>query len=130
MTGLSSTAAWLESQGLAHLCGRLGSLSLERLQALMISDYASLGVTSMSDKQKLFKALQSAGRGTGAPTPPLVSPQLTPQASATGRCDRPRIRRWMLGAAGGAKPPPAAGSVGCQLRATFAPALAGARTML
>ncbi|KAL4433699.1 hypothetical protein ABPG75_000140 [Micractinium tetrahymenae] len=82
-TGSSAggTAAWLESQGLAHLCGRLGSLSLSQLQALMISEYQALGVTNMSDKQRLFKALQGAG------TPPLVSPQLTPQASATGRAE-------------------------------------------
>lgn len=82
-----STAAWLESQGLAHLCGRLGSLSLSQLHSMMISEYAQLGVTNMADKQRLFKALQSAGtgRGPGAPTPPTVSPQLTPQASGTGR---------------------------------------------
>ncbi|KAL4450674.1 hypothetical protein ABPG77_001030 [Micractinium sp. CCAP 211/92] len=56
---------------------------------MMISDYGQLGVTSMADKQRLFKALQSAGTGraSSAPTPPTVSPQLTPQASATGRAE-------------------------------------------
>ncbi len=82
-----STTAWLESQGLAHLCNRLSSLSFSQLRSMMISDYGQLGVTSMADKQRLFKALQSAGTGraSSAPTPPTVSPQLTPQASATGR---------------------------------------------
>jgi len=72
-----STAAFLQECGLAHLVERVGHLSISQLSGLLISDYPSVGVVQMADKQALYKALQANKQQR-------PSPQLTPQPSSGG----------------------------------------------
>lgn len=93
MTTSDKVAAWLAGQGLsAHTVGCLSNLTFAQLKSLMISDFGNLGVADMSQKQRLFAAIQQL-KASSTPT----SPHLTPQPSGgircgfVGRAGRPRV---------------------------------------
>lgn len=49
----------LENAGLSHLAAAFEGLSLQRFKSLLLPDYDKFGVCDLSDKQALFKLIQS-----------------------------------------------------------------------
>ena len=51
--------SWLANAGLKHHAGNFQGVEPEVFRSLLMQDYAKYGVTSLEDKQKLFRLVKS-----------------------------------------------------------------------
>ena len=56
---VQSVNSWLSEAGLQHHAMNFAGIEPEVFRSLLMQDYAKYGVTSLEDKQKLFRLVKS-----------------------------------------------------------------------